>query len=452
MKLKMYFTSRSALAVICAASVQYAIAADSTPILRADSLPETTPWSLEELSKPPEFEWAAGKEVRSLSYKSEPFKGKGTRVFAHYATPGTLAGDPTMDKNLPAIVLVHGGGGKAYAEWAKLWASRGFAAIAMDHGRGGKSSEKGPGLNDDVIFGDIDDPVTDQWPYHAVAAVIRAHSLIRSFPEVDSKRIALTGISWGGYLTCIVAGLDNRFRVAVPVYGCGFLSGNSAWVGKYFDKMTAENRAKWVKLWDPSQYVGSANMPMLFVNGGKDYCFRTDSYAKTYSLVKAKNKNIRFTPDLPHGHIFDRPGEIEVFINHHLNNGPPLPKVISIEVGTKKVTALVETTTRLVSAKLYYTMDLHIGTGGLSYDFNKGGRPWKAGRTWIEKPASIDRHSIIAEHPPTNSTAWFLTVTDERKVLVSSEIMLPGEKTHNKSDAVDAKSPRMIRGVKQEKQ
>ena len=80
----------------------------------------------------------------------------------------------------------------------------------------------GPNQGDDEKFGSIDKPPTEQWSYHAVAAAIRGHSLIRSFPEVDAQRTAVTGISWGGYLTCIVAGLDSRFKAAVPVYGCGF--------------------------------------------------------------------------------------------------------------------------------------------------------------------------------------------------------------------------------------
>ena len=55
-----------------------------------------------------------------------------------------------------------------------------------------------------------------------MADVIRGVSLLASLPDVDSKRLGITGISWGGYLTCIVASLDDRLRVAVPVYGCGF--------------------------------------------------------------------------------------------------------------------------------------------------------------------------------------------------------------------------------------
>lgn len=389
------------LAAICSLGAQCALAANSRPIRRAVSLPETTPWNLEELSDPPEFEWAEGKNVRSLYYRSEPYKRKTTRVFAYYTTPGTLAGDPTQDRNLPGIVLAHGGSGSTFSAWAELWASRGYAAIAMDlcgYGPDRKRlTDGGPSGSHADRFGTIDQPITSQWSYHGVANVIRAHSLLLSFPEVDPKRTAVTGISWGGYLTCIVAGLDNRFKAAVPVYGCGFLHENSAWLDE-FKKMSHGSQAQWVQLWDPSQYLGSATMPMLFVNGGKDFCYRTDSYAKTYGLVKTRTKNIRFSPSLLHGHIFDRPREIEIFIKHHLNGGTPLAKITSLEIGAQNVTASVETTKQLVSAQLYYTTDSHIGI--TSYDKSKGGRDWEASRTWTQQPASLDRNVIIAKRPP----------------------------------------------------
>ena len=85
-----------------------------------------------------------------------------------------------------------------------------------------------PGLGGRSRDWSIDEPVGDQWPFHAVAAALRAHSLLAADPAVDAARIGLTGISWGGYLTCLVSGVDERYRFACPVYGCGFLRGNSA--------------------------------------------------------------------------------------------------------------------------------------------------------------------------------------------------------------------------------
>jgi cephalosporin-C deacetylase-like acetyl esterase len=380
-------------------------------IHKADSLPASTPWDLAALSKAPVFDWSDGVDVRSMFYQGEPYQGKPTRVFAYYATPGTLAGDPAKDKNLPGIVLVHGGGGKAFAKWAELWASRGYAAIAMDLSGSGPDGKRladgGPDQGDGTKFR-TEAPATDAWTYHAVANVIRAHSLLLSFPEVDAWRTAVTGISWGGYLTCIVAGLDDRFKAAVPVYGCGFLHENSCWLDR-FEKMSDEARANWTRLWDPSMYVGSASMPMLFVNGGRDFAYPPDSHAKTYALVKSP-KNLHFVPDLPHGHIFDRPPAIEVFIRQSLEGGIPLARIGEPRIEGDQITATVETQTKLVKAELHYTLDPLPGTPNT--------------RQWTSLPAVIADGRIQSKLPPENATIWFLTVEDERKALVSSRLVV----------------------------
>ncbi|MCF7973160.1 MAG: alpha/beta fold hydrolase [Phycisphaerae bacterium] len=400
--------------VLAALSSQIALGGDRCQIQRAESLPESTPWDLDALSHAPVHEWADGTEVRSLYYTGEPYKGKPTRVFAYYATPGSLAGDPTLDKNLPAIVLVHGGGGQAFSPWVTLWAARGYAAIAMDLAGCGPGKTRldngGPDQSDQTKFGAIDQPVTDQWTYHAVANVIKAHSLILAFPEVDPERTALTGISWGGYLTCIAAGLDSRFAAAVPVYGCGFLHVNSCWLAQ-FAEMSPQNKAKWVQLWDPSRYVGSAVMPMLFVNGGTDFAYPPDSFARTYSLVQSP-RTIRFSPTLSHGHIFDRPKAIEVFMDHHLRQGLPLARIPSATLTKTQVTAPVITETRLVRAHLYYTLD------------TLPGDPKQ--RTWVEKPATLLENQVIADPPPEHTVICFVTVTDDRDTTISSELMFPG--------------------------
>ena len=388
------------------------LASDASVIERASSLPETTPWNLEQLSKPPAYQWASEGKVHSLYYEGESFQGKPTRVFAYYATPGSLSGDVSLDKKLPAVVLVHGGGGKAFDDWARLWASRGYAAIAMDLAGRGPDREQladgGPDQSHDMKFGMIREPVTEQWSYHAVANVILAHSLLRSFAEVDTSNTAIVGISWGGYLTCIVSGLDSRFKAAVPVYGCGFLGENSAWL-KRLDSMSNEDRQKWLKLWDPSQYVGSARMPMLFINGGKDSSYPPDSHAKTYSLVQSA-KNLHFVPELPHGHIFDKPPAVEVFIDHQLRQGKALPKIAAVEV-TDGVTAKIATETALTEAALHYTQSEIPG------DFKT--------REWKTVPATIEGNAVRAKLPPQDSTIWFLTVKDERGVTVSSDLVFP---------------------------
>ena len=53
----------------------------------------------------------------------------------------------------------------------------------------------------------------------------RAKAVLATRPEIDAAHIGITGISWGGYLTCLVAGtlaavgvlsMQSRASVAAP--------------------------------------------------------------------------------------------------------------------------------------------------------------------------------------------------------------------------------------------
>jgi dienelactone hydrolase len=377
----------------------------------AGTLPAGTPWDLRALNRPPVFHWLNQTgEVRPLLYQGLPYKGQGTEVFAYYADPLTLGKTTDAKAKFPAVVLVHGGGGDAFAEWAKLWAQRGYAAIAMDLQGNGEGQKRltngGPVQSHANIFPTIDEPYENQWPYHAVADVILAHSLIRSFEQVDANRTAITGISWGGYLTCIAAGLDNRFAAAVPVYGCGFLDPDSKWQDE-FEKLTPAQRAKWSRLWDPSRYVGSAKMPMFFVNGTNDFAYWLESYKKTYDLVKS-HKNYRITVRMPHGHPQGwEPKEIGLFVDQYLVQGVPLPEISRPEIVDGRIDAAVKTRTKIIKAQLHSTEDT-------------GPSPE---RKWISRDMQVVGDHIIGDTPPPTVKIWLITATDERDAKVSSPLV-----------------------------
>ena len=230
---------------------------------------------------------------RPIFFDGLPWKGKPTRVFAWVGVPKL---EP--NKKAPGIVLVHGGGGTAFDAWVRLWVSRGYAAIAMDtcgcvpkgtygnwqrHDAGGPPGWGG--------FEQADEPMEDQWPYHAVTDVILAHSLLRAMPEVDDQRVGVTGISWGGYLTCIASGLDDRFQFAVPVYGCGFLGEDSAWVPEFKKMGTKGDR--WLAMWDPSHYLKSGMMPKLWVTGTNDFAYPMNALQKSYRLAGGVSTPVR---------------------------------------------------------------------------------------------------------------------------------------------------------------
>jgi dienelactone hydrolase len=366
-------------------------------------------WNLEQLSQAPKtYPAPEFKEpgVEALFYEALPWKGKPTRAFAWIGIPEHKAGE-----KLPAMVLVHGGGGTAFADWVRLWNKRGYAAIAMDncgnvpggdHGQRPRHEMGGPpGWGG---FDQIDQPVEDQWTYHAVADVILAHSLLRSRPEVDADRIGMTGISWGGYLTCITAGVDNRFRFAAPVYGCGFLGEDSTWKGT-LDGMKKRGE-KWLKLWDPSVYLPDAKVPFLWVTGTNDFAYPLNSHQKSYRLPQSP-RALSIKLRMPHGHggAGENPEEIHAFANSILKDGVSLPKIEKFGSDGKTAWATFASTTPVVKAELLFTR----ASGG-----------W-TDRLWETMPARIENSKIHALLPD-GATAWFFNLVDNRDLTVSSEM------------------------------
>ncbi len=371
-------------------------------------------FDLEALSKPPAVFPADGisaEGVKAFFYEGAKYQGKPTRVFAYYGVP---AGSGNDGKKHPAMVLIHGGGGSAFDRWVKLWNSRGYAAIAMDvcgcvpvgtYGKWQRHEHGGP-PGWDASFGQLDAPVEDQWTFQAVSAVALAHSLIRSYPEVDADRIGVTGISWGGYLTSVVVGVDSRFQFAVPVYGCGFLGENSVWLPA-FEKLGKEQAYLWVRQWDPSSYLGQAKMPILWVNGTNDFAYPMDSWQKSYRLPKG-NRTLCLRIRMPHGHgaAGENPEEIHVFANQILRQGKPFATITDQGHSADETWATFKSEVAMTKAELAVTRDLG---------------KWQD-RKWESLPAEIDTNGgRVTAKLPADAKVFYLNLFDERNCVVSTQ-------------------------------
>lgn len=349
--------------------------------------------------------------VRGLYLKGPDFAGRETRIFAWVGLPDHRPGE-----KLPAMVLVHGGRGTAYLQWVRQWTERGYAAIAMDTA-GAEPSTHDPqndarrrhawaGPEGWGGYAQIGQPESDQWPYHAVAAVIIAHSHLRSLPEVDVARIGLAGISWGGFLTCHVAALDPRFRCAIAVYGCGFYGFSEG----IFGNLLAAGRdvaEAWIRKWDPAHRLGQIRIPMLWINGQNDPFFSLRSLADTCRRLIAPH-TIAVLDGLGHSHEMGwSPAEIAAYADAQLRNGPPLPAVHA-EPNQSDAFAVTWTAPRpVIRRQLFFTTD-----GG---DFRQ--RKWQS---LDLDPGSTD--NSVRAAIPAGTTFCYLNLTDDRGLRVSSEL------------------------------
>lgn len=390
---------------------QQSVQAEIDRVVELPADPVGPMWDLERFGKAPAYEPASGFEwaetapgVRPIFFEGPAFRGKPTRVFAWLGVPEAPAGE-----RLPGMVLVDGGGGTAFAHWVKMWNDRGYAAIAMDtcgcvpvgtYGNWQRLEDGGPeGWGG---WGQIDDPREDQWTFHAVADALLAHSLLRSLPEVDPDRIGVTGISWGGYLTSLIAGVDSRFAFAAPVYGCGHTLDMA--FGDSVRALGPEKSERWMRWWDPSSYLSNARMPILWINGTNDFAYTLNGWQNSYRQPQGP-RTLSLHIRMPHGHTEGEvPEEIHAFADGLLRGEPGLCDVTGQGRDGSEVYATFEPAVPVTKAELCYTRS----TG-----------PW-TDRLWETLPATLTDGRVTAALPE-GTTCYFLSLIDERGLVVSTE-------------------------------
>jgi dienelactone hydrolase len=269
-------------------------------ITRPVNWPTATPLSLNPkvMAVPATYDYSTlnWNGVQAIFFDGLDYNGKSTRVFAYIGFPAGAS----EQKKVPAVVLLHGGGGTAYPDWVSVWNDRGYAAIAIDlEGHMPQTPDSrslyvtgwaGP---TNQCFGDIYKAVDQQWMYHAVSDAIIANTLIRSDKRVDTSKVGVTGISWGGVVTSIVMATDPRFSFAIPIYGCGYQDVSLGCGRLWFSRIVAN-------LWEPSKWLCNTNCPVLWLNGDNDVCFSVDSTNKSFNAVY--NSRISIIHDFVHSH------------------------------------------------------------------------------------------------------------------------------------------------------
>lgn len=352
-------------------------------------------------------------KAKPIWVESVPYRGKTTRFFACYGLPEGA----TPEEPVPGVVLVHGGGATAAADWVALWNRRGYAAIAMDtcgtmpcwaenplSAKWPRHSYSGPAGWGRMEEADLSPQ--EQWPYHAVSAVILSHSLLRSLPGVDSNKIGLTGISWGGVLTCIAAGLDDRFRFAISVYGCGFFNEKSSKLCFDHPRVTEELRKRWFELWDPGHYLARVKLPILFFSGSNDPAYPFDALSRSFRTVPTMSKRLGVRVAYPHNHTQCHTEEtIFDFADAVLNNHS-IPSISEIVRNGNRLMATVDSTRKLKKVELNFTR----ATG------------YWSDRHWNTLPVKLVDGQFSIEIPRCATAAYF-TIYDYNGCCYSSPMI-----------------------------
>ena len=353
--------------------------------------------------------------ISGLNYSKADNAAKETKFFAWYGVPNNI---PLGEKR-PAVILVHGGGGNAYTQWVDKWTEKGYIAIAL--GLEGYEPLKltnrqagaehttitnfgGPSRTN-VFFADTNEPLEDQWFYHAVADVILANNLLRDAnfsTQIDTNNIGITGISWGGIITNVVTGIDDRFKFAVPVYGCGYLF-ESPIYSTQLNILSETEKQFYLDNWEPSLYIPLQTQPTLFVNGTNDKQFVMNIFTDTY-LASPNEKYIRIEKEMPHGHSPGwTPQEIYDFADYVTNFKPTAVKPLTFTNTTindnNEIDYKFEFNGTVDEAVLYFATDT---------------LQWREDDyTWIAKSTTFNKTGIdgtVTAQVPNDAQVYFVNV------------------------------------------
>ncbi|MFX1590770.1 MAG: alpha/beta hydrolase family protein [Promethearchaeota archaeon] len=247
---------------------------------------------------------------------------------------------------VPGIVLMHGIG-QIHLEmlyFAYFFAILNYTVIIFDFPGHGNSS--GPPPTQEWIFPDLSDfdgNITDDLLYRThfyliSRAAIRAVDVLLNQTEVDSLRIAMIGVSYGGLTTMFASNIySEKVKSAIPIVASGNLDISFTTPYSMLNLIINTNEVdfsdpsllKFLQYFDPINYVNSSNNPATcYICGTNDDFFPIETYNNTFYTTQNKTKAMAMTPGGHHGFLMNPlQGVILYWLNHTLWNGPAPPTI-----------------------------------------------------------------------------------------------------------------------------
>ncbi len=299
-------------------------------------------------------------QVEELYYQSRPYKGKPVKIFGYLCYPKGA-------QSLPAILLVHGGGGSASLGRASLWAKRGYTVFAIDlPGKGERrecSRSTGPDMDVPILLR-TKPSLEYNYLVHAVAAARNAITYLTQRKEVDPQRIWMVGLSWGGVITLLTNGQDDRLKTAVNVFGAGYIPEGCTWQDRFFS-MSNEELSQWYASIDPKNFLKTQHAPILFMTGTNDHCYYLPTFQKSYDEVTVPKK-LLLLPNLRHQFLPYMQEIVWRWLDNYLKGGGSFPDIQILAYKNKGngkliIESAVGANSGVADAKLYYNIGLPSG-------------------------------------------------------------------------------------------
>lgn len=216
--------------------------------------------------------------------------------------------DYNAKKKYPAILEIHGGPRTNYCAgfMHEMQVMAGEGAFVMFCNPRGSSARGEDFANIRGKYGTID--------YNDIMEF--TDCVLKKYSQIDTKRLGVTGGSYGGFMTNWIIGHTNRFAAAASQRSI------SNWVsffgvsdiGPWFGKREMGDATPWENLdvlWDssPLKYAMNAKTPTLFIHSLEDYRCWVPEAIQMYSALQLNGVETRMCMFKGENHELSRAGK-----------------------------------------------------------------------------------------------------------------------------------------------
>jgi len=203
-------------------------------------------------------------------------------------------GAPKRGRKRPLLHLIHGGphgnfGDIWHGRWnAQAFAAQGYLCACVNfHGSTGWGEE-------------FARSIVGEWGDMPYEDIMLATDWLLEHREVDEKRMAASGGSYGGYMASWIASQTNRFRCIVnhagvcdlqSQYACEIPDGWSLCAGG--DLWSGDEAQAGLDRYSPLRHVGGMKTPMLILHGEKDYRVPYTQAIQLYNILQQRGVTSR---------------------------------------------------------------------------------------------------------------------------------------------------------------
>lgn len=248
-----------------------------------------------------------------------------------------------------------------------------------------------------------------------------AFNWLRNQSMVKPEAMGITGTSWGGYSTTLLAGLlGSKVKAAYLVYGSGYYDRASFWK-EFIAGLSSSNRTAWLAAFDAGRRAGGIKAAYFLEGASNDTFFWPEALAATLSAIPGA-RNHAWGPNLDHARMPSAPAMQRLWFDHHL-------------MGTEKAFPIITVLRSEAAGGGALRLFLQVSaTTGLTVDsvrvFHSIQDPGWTKRSWLPAHAiagADSEFSVLLPAPPVGKTwDYFAQSWDNRGVATAGALLNSG--------------------------